>query len=637
MGQAPAPPTRPEIPFEGRAPAPDFPAALEWLNTAHPLSLADLRGKIVLLDFWTYCCINCMHIIPDLKKLEAKYAKELVVIGVHSAKFQNEKETANIREAVQRYEIEHPVANDKDFLIWKSYGARAWPTLVLINPNGKVIGGHSGEGIYDLFDQVISATVKHFDAKGELDRRPIQFQLEKDAAPRSVLSYPGKIAAHGSTQRLFFTDSNHNRVIVSAFDGQILECIGEGAAGLKDGSFEAAQFFRPQGLCFDPASERIFVADTENHAIRAIDLKSKTVSTLAGTGRQARRHGQEGQGVELNSPWDLILVGETLYIAMAGPHQIWTLDTKTLEARVFAGSGRENIVDGPLKEAALAQPSGITSDGAKLYFADSEVSAVRFADLDTGGKVETLIGKGLFDFGDVDGKFPEARLQHCLGVAYHNGVLYVADTYNHKIKKLNPKTKEVGTFIGTGRRGALDGPALQAELNEPSGVCIADNKLFIADANNHLIRVCDLKTSAVSTLIWKGLKKLSKPPALAASAREVQLEGRKVALDARSLEFRLSLPKGKKLNPAAQSTLKVESDNSDVVRFPSPESPLTKETTSLELSAKPGSTKFRLHLTVYYCDAANEGLCYFDEVKLVVPLEVTTQADARFVLSYALK
>ncbi|HEX2869201.1 MAG TPA: thioredoxin-like domain-containing protein [Ignavibacteriales bacterium] len=128
--------------------APEFPDGLDWLNVDHPIKLSDLRGKVVLLDFWTFCCINCMHIIPDLKKLEAKYPGELAVIGVHSAKFLSEQETGNIRQAILRYDIEHPVVNDKDFKIWTSYGANAWPTVVLIDPRGDVVGHHSGEGVY---------------------------------------------------------------------------------------------------------------------------------------------------------------------------------------------------------------------------------------------------------------------------------------------------------------------------------------------------------------------------------------------------------------------------------------------------------------------------------------------------------
>src|SRR5262245_24122272 len=442
------------IPFEGQADAPDFPESLTWLNTARPFSLRDLRGKVVLLDFWTYCCINCMHVIPDLKKLEAKYPNELVVIGVHSAKFNNEKDTDNIRDAIKRYEIEHPVINDKDFLVWRSYGARSWPTLMLLNPQGRIIGGHSGEGIFDLFDQIIGDTVRYFDAKGLIERKPIQFALEKSTQPPSLFAYPGKVVADEKTRRLVFSDSNHNRLIIASLDGNILEVVGDGGAGLKDGPFEAVRFFRPQGICLDAPNHLIYVADTENHAIRRVDLKSRTVTTLAGNGRQARQRNQQGKSVELNSPWDLLLVGDSLYLAMAGPHQLWTLDTKTLEAKVYAGTGRENITDGPLKECALAQPSGITTDGKTLYFADSEVSAIRTADLDAGGQVRTLIGQGLFEFGDVDGKYPGARLQHPLGVAYHDGFVYVADTYNHKIKKLNPQTSEITNFIGT------DNPAM---------------------------------------------------------------------------------------------------------------------------------------------------------------------------------
>ena len=310
-------------------------------------------------------------------------------------------------------------------------------------------------------------------------------------------------------RRLVFSDSNHNRIIVATLTGEILEAIGSGESGLQDGAFASAKFFRPQGVCLDAANELVYVADTENHAIRRIDLKARTVTTLAGTSRQARQHNVEGRGVDLNSPWDLVLADEKLFIAMAGPHQLWTLDLKTLEARVHAGSARENLNDGSLKEANLAQPSGITTDGKKLFFADSEVSAVRAADLDPSGKVETLIGEGLFEFGDVDGAYPKARLQHPLGVAFHEGAIYVADTYNHKIKKLDPATKQLTTFIGTGKRGLADGPFTSAQLNEPSGLCFADGRLFIADANNHVIRVADLNAATLATLEWKGMEKLA--------------------------------------------------------------------------------------------------------------------------------
>ncbi len=491
-----------EIPFEGTAPAPDFPADVSWLNTDHPLDLKDLRGKVVLLDFWTYCCINCMHIIPDLKKLEAKYDRELVVIGVHSAKFDNEKDTANIRRAILRYEIRHPVINDSDFEVWRAYGARAWPTLVLINPEGRIIGQSSGEGVYKPFDRIIGATVRHFDALGKIDRRPLHFSLEAASEPHAFLSFPGKITTDQAGDRLFFTDSNHNRIIVAAPDGRVREIIGDGQEGLRDGTFAKARFFRPQGLCFDPRQNVLYIADTENHAIRQVDLERRVVTTLAGDGHQGKSRQPRGAGkdVELNSPWDLVRVGDTLYIAMAGSHQIWQLDLKSRQVSLFAGSGRENIMDGPRATAALAQPSGLATDGERLFVADSEVSAIREVGLSSTGRVETVIGEGLFEFGDVDGKYPKARLQHCIGVAFHDGLLYVADTYNHKIKRLNPRTRELETLIGTGKSGKANGPARQAELNEPNGLCFARGKMFIADSNNHLIRVYDPKSGLVSTL-----------------------------------------------------------------------------------------------------------------------------------------
>lgn len=348
--------------------APDFPATLEWLNTDKPLTLKDLRGKVVLLDFWTYCCINCMHIIPDLKRLEAKYPNELVVIGVHSAKFQNEKDAENIRSAILRYEIEHPVINDKDFLVWHAYNSQAWPTLVLVDPAGKYVGYVSGEGNFAVLDQIISRLIADFDSKKLLNRKPMKFALEKDGKPKSVLSYPGKIATDEQSNRLFFSDSNHNRVIIASLNGEIQEVIGEGNIGLKDGDYANAQFFRPQGLAYDAKRNTLYVADTENHAVRKIGLKAKTVTTLAGNGKQAMYPptGGIGKSVALSSPWDVLLLGETLYVAMAGTHQLWMIDTTNGKADPYAGTGGENIVDGPLSRALLAQPSGLATDGTNL-------------------------------------------------------------------------------------------------------------------------------------------------------------------------------------------------------------------------------------------------------------------------------
>src|ERR1041385_861227 len=303
--------------------APELKGDRGWLNTDKPLSLAALKGKVVLLDFWTYGCINCMHIIPDLKKLEKKYPNELVVIGVHSAKFENEKDTENIRRIILRYEIEHPIANDADFKIWNDYAVNAWPTRYLIDPGGYIIGRLSGEGGYDALDKAISDLIAEFRKRGELNEAPLNLVLEKAKVGDLPLAFPGKILADEKNDRLFIADSDHNRIVIARLDGTLVDVIGTGMHGMVSSSFAESSFFRPQGMALD--GDQLYVADTENHLIRRIDLKARTVETIAGTGMQMKEYGQSGPAlkVALNSPWDLQLIGRSLYIAMAGPHQIW--------------------------------------------------------------------------------------------------------------------------------------------------------------------------------------------------------------------------------------------------------------------------------------------------------------------------
>ena len=247
-------------------PAPELTGGASWLNVSKPLTLADLKGKVVLLDFWTYCCINCMHIIPDLKKLETKYSKELVVIGVHSAKFQNEREAENIRQAILRYGIEHPVINDSNFAIWQVYGARAWPTLVLIDPEGNIVGSDTGEGHYELLDKLIGKLVSDFRSKNLINEKPIPLSLEKHKQGPTYLSFPGKILADEASNRLFIADSNHNRIVITNLEGDVLDIAGNGETGRNDGTFKDASFHHPQGMALQ--GDNLYVADTENHLIR---------------------------------------------------------------------------------------------------------------------------------------------------------------------------------------------------------------------------------------------------------------------------------------------------------------------------------------------------------------------------------
>ena len=186
--------------------APELTGAVDWLNVPKPLTLKELRGKVVLLDFWTYGCVNCMHVLRDLKTLEQRFAGELVVIGIHSAKFGNEKSTDNLKRILVRYEIEHPVANDANLEIWRRYGAQAWPTRVIIDPAGNLVGTAMGEGTLEGFVNAIRTVVRVFNDRGEINRSPLPQQLERWQHQDQPLLYPGKVLAAERSDRLFIAD-----------------------------------------------------------------------------------------------------------------------------------------------------------------------------------------------------------------------------------------------------------------------------------------------------------------------------------------------------------------------------------------------------------------------------------------------
>lgn len=500
-----------------RVRSPELPQDGIWLNTDYPLSLKDLRGRVVILDFWTYCCINCLHVLPELKYLEKKYHDSLTVIGVHSAKFDNEKDAENIRQAILRYDIEHPVVVDTNFRVWQEYAVRAWPTLVVIDPEGYVIGQVAGEGNRDVLDRLIAQIISEHQQKRTINFQELSLTLEKQQQPLATpLAFPGKVLADGEGDRLFIADSGHHRIVVSNLVGEVQYVIGMGKAGLTDGLFSEAQFFAPQGMALDADHRILYIADTENHAIRLIDLEHQQVKTLAGTGEQSHHiqpHGGSSLETALNSPWDLEKVGDRLLIAMAGSHQIWEMQLDTGQVRTYAGTGSEACLDGSLNEAAFAQPSGLTTDGRELYVADSEVSSIRGVGLVDNLPVRTVCGSGeLFGFGDVDGQGLEVRLQHCLGVEYTQNYLWVADTYNHKIKRVDPRNGSCQTLLGDGTAGHQDGQGRKTRFFEPSGLSalakpsagIATH-LYIADTNNHAIRLVVLDTLEVTTLEFPGL------------------------------------------------------------------------------------------------------------------------------------
>ena len=438
-----------------------------------------------------------------MRKLEKQYAGELAVIGVHSAKFPNEKDTYNLDKAVRRYQLEHPVINDGQFQVWQQYSCRAWPTLMFIDPVGNVVGKHEGEMSFEAFDGLISQMVAEYDSDGTLDHKPLLYGFQQ--AEETTLRFPGKVLADGLGNRLFIADTNHNRIVVTELDGSVKQVIGSGEEGLADGELAKSAFNHPQGMALD--SETLYVADTENHAIRRVDLSSGTVSTIAGTGEQGHTKDERGQGTSmaLVSPFDLVQQEGILYIAMAGIHQLWSMDLKDGMIGPFAGTGGEAITDGPLGIAELAQPCGITTDGTKLFFADSETSSVRSADINPDGNVRTIVGLDLFVFGDVDGSDHHVRLQHPIGITHYDGVLYITDTYNHKVKRVLPAMRSAFTVLGNGVAGYVDGAGDQAQFSEPSGISFASGNMYIADTNNNAIRVAGIESGVVSTLEISGL------------------------------------------------------------------------------------------------------------------------------------
>src|SRR5579885_227016 len=481
--------------------APEFPTDFDWINVDKPLSLERLRGHIIVLDFWTYCCINCMHTLPVLADLEKKYeGRPVASIGVHSAKFFNEQDRKNIEEAVRRYEISHPVLVDRKMTVWQKYEVSGWPTIVIIDPKGTVVYKQSGEGQKEMIEDTIDVLLEKHAKDGTLAKESIKM-AHFTPSDKATLSYPGKLSI--SNDKIAISDSNHNRIIISDMTGKIKHVIGNGTKGFSDGDFQNALFFRPQGIVW--RDETIFVADTENHAIRKIDLVTKTVVTVAGTGKQGPWMSKGGKGREtsLSSPWDVAIKDNVVFIAMAGNHQVWAFDTETELVRPFAGSGYENIVDGNRTQAQLAQPSGLSVFGDKVYFADSETSSIREIDLRS-NHVKTLVGHGLFVFGYKDGSLDESLFQHPLGLCATGNQIFVADTYNSALREINLENDTVSTIIGKqGISGVcrLDDPnCYSLWLYEPSDVKFYKDKRYISDTNNHLIRVYDLKANILKTL-----------------------------------------------------------------------------------------------------------------------------------------
>lgn len=463
--------TQHPAPRRVRVRAPELIGKGGWLNTGgEQYTLADLRGKIVVLDFWTFCCINCLHVLDELRELEEKHRDTVVVIGVHSPKFAHEAEHGAVVDAVERYGVEHPVLDDPELATWKQYAVRAWPTLVVVDPEGYVVAQHAGEGHAHAIERLVAELETEHEAKGTLRRGDGPY-VAPEPEP-TVLRFPGKALLLPDGDFLV-SDTTRHRLVRLAADGEtVVRHYGSGERGFVDGGAEHARFSEPQGLALLDGGA-VVVADTVNHALRLLDPDTGEVTTLAGTGRQWWQ-GSPTSGpareIDLSSPWDVAVFDGRVWIAMAGVHQLWTYDLAEGTVAVAAGTTNEGLVDGPADEAWFAQPSGLAATADRLWLADSETSALRWVDLD--GAVQTAVGTGLFDFGHRDGPAEQALLQHPLGVtALPDGSVAVSDTYNHALRRYDPATGEVGT--------------LATDLREPSDAVLVGDEIVVVESARH--------------------------------------------------------------------------------------------------------------------------------------------------------
>ena len=439
-----------------------------WLNTDRDLTLADLRGRFVLLDFWAFCCINCLHVLDELRPVEEKYDGELVVVGVHSPKFVHEADPDALRAAVERYQVAHPVLDDPELVTWQAYTARAWPTLVLVDPEGYVVAQYAGEGHAHAIDALLADLREEHLARGTLQPGDSPYVAPEPQA--GELLFPAKVVRlPGGT--LLVADAGHHSLVELEDDAEtVVRRIGAGERGLVDGAAQA-RFSEPNGLCLLPedlareVGYDVVVADTVNHALRGVALATGAVTTLAGTGRQLMQGDREPGA--LSSPWDVTWWGDRVWVAMAGVHQLWTFDPRTGAAEPAAGTSNEGLLDGPLADAWFAQTSGLAPAGDRLWLADSETSSLRYVE---DGAVHTVVGSGLFDFGFQDGDAGGALFQHPLGVTVlPDRSVAVCDTYNGAVRRV---ADGVVSTLATG-------------LAEPSGAVVDGDHLVVVESAAH--------------------------------------------------------------------------------------------------------------------------------------------------------
>lgn len=482
--------------LEGSVAAPDLPADAVWFNTPRAVTWADLQGKITVLFFWSYGQQECFNLLADLYQLQERFGKSLVLIGVHTPQFPAESRAMGLRDAIRRSGINFPVVQDNDHVVAKHYGVTVWPTLYIVDPRGNALTKVQGAGVSKPVGELLARMEKHFAGAKALTSGEVVWPQEP-APTAGVVQYPGAVAADPERQQLYIADTGHHRVLVTALDGAVRMAIGDGTAGYVDGPREKARFREPRGIA--RLGDALYVADTSNHVVRKIALDTGAVTTAAGTGLPAVKLGEGGAALKtaLLSPWGVATAGGQLVLTMAGLHQVWRFDPAEQFVAPVAGSGRPAQIDALSPDAAFAQPAGIAATAQNLVVADSLTGAIRRVPLQADARVATLLA-GTTDESD-DGA-ARALLHHPDGVAATTEALYVADTYHQRIVRIDPREAALAVAAGTGSVGYRDGAAADSEWNEPAGVGALGAHLYVADTNNHRIRVLNVETQQVTTL-----------------------------------------------------------------------------------------------------------------------------------------
>ena len=618
-----------------------------WLNTGGvSLTLDDLRGKIVILDFWTFCCVNCLHVLDELRPLEEKWADEVVVVGVHSPKFEFERDPEALSANIERYEVHHPVLDDPDLRTWSEYGAKAWPTLMVLDTHGRIAASLSGEGHQKNLDDTISRLVAEGDADGSLRRGPAPTVIEQREL--HTLRFPSKaVMLHDG--RIAVSDAGQHRIVIFEPDGvSVDEVIGTGQRGFAEGEADHAQFAEPNGIAVlppevaDAVGYDLVVADTANHRLRGIQLghrrllRSRVAShvfTLAGTGRQWMQ-GQplpSGEGsplsYSLSTPWDLQWdqVSGQVIVTMAGIHQMWTYRPAALSEdgffadegalAVLAGTTQEGLVDGPLEQSWWAQPSGVSVDAnGAIFVADSETSAIRVISADR-SEVSTIVGEGLFDFGHVDGSLGDARMQHPLGITIlADGRLAVADTYNGAVRIIDPIHDSVVTVA--------------TDLSEPSDLMVTDPidglpHVVVVESGRHKLTWISISPAA-EQVINGGKKRTKRPTTALSNSGKVRV---KVAF---------TPPQGHKLDESFGPATQVSISTTPAAMLVSGGGTGTELVREIELDPAYSEGVIHVNARAASCDAdpsVEFPACHMHQQDWGVPVTFTTEGPDELTLS----